>query len=187
MEFMPALGFGILNGGLLLLAYFVALSTSILAFPPEKRKKLVLKPQYPRGHPRRIIRMLGTIAALSFVALSFFTALRLGTALFYVGLAVYAIGYAVVMASLLDFKRAPLDDAVTAGLYRYSRNPQWLGLVLVYAGAALAMGAGLHLLLVLTMAAVYHLQILLEEQICLSAYGEKYREYMRRVPRYLFV
>lgn len=75
----------------------------------------------------------------------------------------------------------------TEGLYRYSRNPQWVGLVGVYVGTALATGAVLPLALVLILVGAYHVQILLEEAICLSAYGERFREYMTRVPRYLGV
>jgi protein-S-isoprenylcysteine O-methyltransferase Ste14 len=187
MDFLPPLRFGILNGWLLLVTYFVGLTISALTFPPDKRKKLFLEPQYPRGHPRWIILALGRIAAISFVALTFFSQLRLGTYLFYLGVAVYAIGYFVVMVSLNDYKRAPADDVVTAGLYRYSRNPQWLGLVGVFVGTVLAVGGGLHLVLVLILVTAYHFQILLEEDICTSAYGTRYRDYMTGVPRYLLV
>jgi protein-S-isoprenylcysteine O-methyltransferase Ste14 len=185
MVFLAPVEFGLLNGWLLLVAYFVGLTISALAFSPDKRKKLFLEPHYPRDHPRWIILALGRIAAISFVALTFCARLRLGTYLFYVGLAVYAIGYFAVMVSLNDYKRAPADDVVTAGLYRYSRNPQWLGLVGVFVGTALAVGGWLHLLLVLILVAAYHFQILLEEGICTSAYGARYRDYMTRVPRYL--
>jgi protein-S-isoprenylcysteine O-methyltransferase Ste14 len=60
-------------------------------------------------------------------------------------------------------------------------------LVGVFVGTVLAVGGGLHLTLVLILVAAYHFQILLEEDICKSAYGTRYREYMSRVPRYLFV
>jgi len=187
MDFLPPLEFGLLNGWLLLVAYFVGLTIAALAFPPDKRKKLFLEPHYPNGSPRWIILALGRIAAISFVVLTLFARLRLGTYLFYVGLGVYAIGYSVVMVSLNDYKRAPADNVVTGGIYRYSRNPQWLGLVGVFVGTVLAVGGGLHLLLVLILVTAYHFQILLEENICTSAYGARYRDYMSRVPRYLLV
>lgn len=187
MEFLPPVRFGILNGWLLLVTYFVGLTISSLLFPADKRKKLFLEPHYPRGHPRWIILALARVAAISFVTLTLFARLRMGTVLFYLGLAIYVIGYAVVMLSLNDFKRAPAGELVTTGLYRYSRNPQWLGLVGVLVGTALAVGGWLHLLLVLFVVVSYHFQILLEEGICSSAYGAKYGEYKRRVPRYLLV
>ncbi len=186
MEFMPALRFGILNGGLLLVAYFVGLITSALTFPRDKRTKLFLEPPHPKD-VRGAVRLLGQVAAVCFVVLSFFTPLRMHGTLFYLGLTVYAIGYVLVMAALQAFKRAPADEVVSAGVYRYSRSPQWLGLAAVFVGTALAMAVWLLLALVALVVVIYHLQILFEEQACLSAYGEKYRDYMHRVPRYWFV
>jgi protein-S-isoprenylcysteine O-methyltransferase Ste14 len=187
MEFIPPVRFGILNGWLLLVAYFVGLTISVLAFPPVKRKKLFLEPHFPAGHPRWILLTLGRIAAISLVVLTLFARLRLGTSLFYIGLAVYVIGYCVVMLSLTDYRRTPADKMATSGLYRYSRNPQWVGLVGVFVGTVLAVGGWLHLMLLLILITTYHFQILLEEDVCTSAYGAKYLEYTSRVPRYLLV
>lgn len=185
MEFLPPLRFGLLNGWLLLAAYFVGLVIASRLFPPDKRQKLYFEPHYPTGHPRWILLMLGRLAAITFITLMLFARLRLGTALFYLGLAVYVLGYAVVMLSLHDYMRTPAGEVVSAGLYRYSRNPQWLGLVGIFVGTAFAAGGWLHLLLVLV--AAYHFQILLEEEVCAAAYGARYRDYVRRVPRYLIV
>jgi protein-S-isoprenylcysteine O-methyltransferase Ste14 len=187
MQFLPPMRLGILNGWLMLMAYFVGLTISALSFPADKRKKLFLEPHYPRGHPRWIILALGRIAAISFVALMLFASLRLEACVFYIGLAVYAAGYAAVIVSLNDYRRAPTDELVTSGLYRRSRNPQWLGLVGVFVGTALAVGGWLHLLLVSLLAVAYHFQILLEEGICEAAYGAEYLEYMSQVPRYFLV
>ena len=187
MDFLPPLRLGLFNGWLPLVAYFAGLTLSVLTFPRDKRKKLFLEPDYPRGHPRWIVLTLGRIAAISFVVLTFFTPLQLGTFLFYGGAALYLIGYLAVMVSLNDFRRTPADDVATTGLYRYSRNPQWLGLVGVFVGTGLALGGGLPLVLVLTLIAAYHFQILLEEGICEAAYGTTYRDYRKRVHRYLLL
>jgi len=182
---IPEFRFGILNAWLPLSVYFFGLTVSVLTFPRDKRKKLFLEPQYPVGHPRWFVLLAGRIAAVAFVLLSLVTPLHPGPATFTIGVALYIIGYAVVMVALADFRRAPADGIVNEGLYRYSRNPQWVGLVGVYVGTALATGAVLPLALVLVLVGAYHAQILLEEAICLSAYGERYREYVARVPRYL--
>ena len=185
MLFLPALKFGLLNGWLLLLAYFGGLILNVLAFPRDLRRKLFYEPAYPRDNPRYWILMLGRVCAITFVVLMLFTPLRTGTLLFYIGLGVYLIGYAVVMLALIDYKRAPLSQPVQNGLYRFLRNPQWLGLVMVYLGASLAVGGWLHLLLVAELAAAYHFQILLEEAACQHLYGEAYEEHKRATARYL--
>lgn len=187
MVLIPAFRVGFLNAWLPLVLYFVGLIGSVLAFPTDKRKKLFREPQYPTGHPRWVILLAGRIAAIAFVLLSLVTPLRPATILFYLGAGLYVVGYVVVMAALGDFRRAPTAGIAIGGLYRYSRNPQWLGLVGVFTGTALATAAVLPLALVAVLVGSYHCQIRLEEEVCLSAYGARYREYLERVPRYLFV
>lgn len=185
MEFLPALRLGLLNGWLLLVAYFAGLATMVASFSREKRRKLFLEPSYPRGSLGWVIVTVGRIAAVSFVLLMFFTPLRLGTPCFYVGMVVYVAGFVVVMLSLLDYRRAPAEGLVTQGLYRISRNPQWVGLVLVFAGSTIAVAVWLHIVLVSTLVTAYHWQVLLEERICGDTYGEAYTAYRAEVPRYL--
>jgi hypothetical protein len=42
MRLLPVFGLSLLHGGLLLGAYFIGLSLSVLTFPKEKRRKLFL-------------------------------------------------------------------------------------------------------------------------------------------------
>jgi protein-S-isoprenylcysteine O-methyltransferase Ste14 len=55
----------------------------------------------------------------------------------------------------------------------------------VFVGTALAVAGWIHLALVLVVVFSYHFQILLEEKVCESTYGEAYRTYANRVPRYV--
>jgi len=120
---------GLLNGWLMLGAYFVGLAVNAASFSKEKRVQLFYEPGPERGSPRWLIVILGQIAAVCFCVLTAFAPLRLGTALFFAGLGLYLLGYATVMASLLDFKRAPVGLPVQEGLYRATcRGCEfWLG------------------------------------------------------------
>ena len=75
--------------------------------------------------------------------------------------------------------------AVFYGIYRYSRNPAFLGFDLMYAGVLLLYGNLLTLGFSLFAMMMLHLQILQEERFLASTFGEPYREYCRRVFRYL--
>jgi protein-S-isoprenylcysteine O-methyltransferase Ste14 len=70
------------------------------------------------------------------------------------------------------------------GPYRVSRNPQWLGLFFVLLGSAISVGVWLYIGLVVLVGIIYHKQILDEEKACIKKYGDSYREYMERIPRY---
>ena len=107
------------------------------------------------------------------------------TPAFAASILIYAGGYGCVVAAWHTFRRTPADQAVVAGPYRLSRNPQWVGLVLVLVGAALMTGVLLYLAMLLVVAVIYHLQILAEERACLEQYGDRFRAYLDAVPRYL--
>jgi protein-S-isoprenylcysteine O-methyltransferase Ste14 len=75
---------------------------------------------------------------------------------------------------------------VTTGLYRYSRNPMYLGLLCILFGWALYLGSISQLLLlpffVLTL---NKMQIEQEEKILSEKFGQSYIDYQRRVRRWI--
>ena len=74
---------------------------------------------------------------------------------------------------------------VTDGIYRYSRNPAFLGFDLQYIGVLL-MFCNLLTGMFTTFAIVMlHLQILQEERYLTAAFGEEYLTYRHQVFRYL--
>jgi protein-S-isoprenylcysteine O-methyltransferase Ste14 len=76
------------------------------------------------------------------------------------------------------------DGLVTGGIYRWTRNPQNAMLVVVYGCLAVAADSGPTYVLCAAMMAVYTLMVLLEEPWLAGVYGEPYRRYCRRVPRF---
>ena len=76
------------------------------------------------------------------------------------------------------------DGLVTGGIYRWTRNPQNAMLIVVYACLALAADSASAYLLCAAMMAVYALMVLAEEPWLEAAYGEPYRRYCSRVPRF---
>lgn len=73
----------------------------------------------------------------------------------------------------------------TNGLYRYSRNPQFVGYGLLILGFLLAWWNSLAWLGLLSYAALAHAVTLIEEEHLTRIYGDSYREYCHRVPRYI--
>ena len=181
----PAFEIGWMNGWTYLVIYYIGLIIAVVSFPGDKRKKLFYEPVPPKGSPWKIYLSIGRVAAVAFNILMIWTPLQIGTPPFTAGSILYLLGYTVVMVSLVNFKRTPVDQMVTQGLYRFSRNPQWVGLALVFLGSALAAASWLHLGLVLIVIAAYHFQILTEEKACEGFYGEAYRDYMNQTFRYL--
>ena len=111
----------------------------------------------------------------------------------FTGFCIGMLGDIIFLASVLCMKdswRAGIPDKdrtklVTSGIYRYSRNPAFLGFDFMYAGLLL-MYFNLTMLVVSAFAIIMlHLQILQEERYLTENYGESYREYRKHVFRYL--
>ena len=110
-----------------------------------------------------------------------------------IGAAIAALGTAAFIASVVTMRDSwragvsPTDktELVTRGVYQISRNPAFLGFDLMYVGVLLLFGNLLTLGFSLFAMIMLHLQILQEERFLASTFGEPYREYCRRVFRYL--
>lgn len=76
-------------------------------------------------------------------------------------------------------------ELVRDGIYRFSRNPAFLGFDLVYAGITMMFFSTKLLVLSMAAALMLHLQILQEERYLSGAFGEAYLYYAARVNRYL--
>lgn len=75
---------------------------------------------------------------------------------------------------------------VTTGLYRYSRNPVYLSLALLYSGLALVLNAAVALLFLPPLLAYVERFVIRREEAYLERrFGEEYRAYKRRVRRWL--
>jgi protein-S-isoprenylcysteine O-methyltransferase Ste14 len=184
MRILPDFQIGILNGWLPLTLYLVGLLLMVAAFSTQARARLFEDPKVRMSASARSVRLVGQVAMLAYIGMMVFTPLRLSTPAFPVGVLVYAGGYGSVMVALYSFRHTPALQAAVAGPYRLSRNPQWVGLVLVLVGAAVMTGILLYLGIILVVAIIYHLQILAEEKACLEQYGDSFRAYMAQVPRY---
>lgn len=84
-----------------------------------------------------------------------------------------------------EYSRAG-HSLLTSGPYALIRNPMYLGIILIGSGVVLFV---FHLWVFMIFALVFILRyvhvIIGEEKILLSAFGEEYKDYMRRVPRLL--
>jgi protein-S-isoprenylcysteine O-methyltransferase Ste14 len=102
----------------------------------------------------------------------------------------------VAVAGVLEFRRArttvnpttpqAATSMVRSGIYRHTRNPMYLGMLLVLAGWAVWL-ASLAAVAVLPVFVLYlnRLQIEPEERALASRFGADFEEYRRSVRRWL--
>lgn len=112
----------------------------------------------------------------------------------YLGVIPILAGIAIAAVSVSRFARAetgiiPFDEAttlVTGGLYRFTRNPMYLGMFLILIGAALSMGSISPLLPVwLFMLVIRYNFVAGEERFLEHAFGRDYLDFKNKVRRWL--
>ena len=102
-------------------------------------------------------------------------------------------GDIIFLAAVLCMKdswRAGIPESdktaiVTDGIYKFSRNPAFLGFDLMYLGVFLMYANPLTGFFTVFAILMLHLQILQEEKYLADTFGEEYGRYKRQVFRYL--
>lgn len=108
---------------------------------------------------------------------------------FWVGVPVLGLGFAFLLWGIttLGSKNSSGLRAgfVAEGPYLISRNPQYVGDFLIFAGITILANSGIVLVTHLLTALVFLLALLAEEPWLESEYGEAYVKYREAVPRFL--
>src|SRR5262245_310346 len=79
----------------------------------------------------------------------------------------------------------PTLTLVTTGIFAWIRNPMYLALILLLAGIAIALASDWMLILLVPAALILHFGVVKREERYLDAkFGQTYRAYMSKVPRY---
>ena len=110
------------------------------------------------------------------------------------GWPIFALGILLLLWAARTFSRSgeniriekPTNSLVTAGPFRYSRNPIYLGLALAYIGLSLVFNSYLPLPLLPLVLVIMHFGVIRREEFYLEElFGQEYRDYTARVRRWL--
>jgi protein-S-isoprenylcysteine O-methyltransferase Ste14 len=117
---------------------------------------------------------------------SIFLPLKLGTVWLYVGIPIYFIGLIMNLMVGINIATIPFDkEPITRGVYRFSRHPAYFGGFLIYLGIGIACASWVFLLFAVAWIVMWHIAVPAEERSLLKKYGDTYREYMNKTPRWI--
>jgi len=181
MSFIPDFELGLWNAWILIIPLIVFWIGGVKFLfskrmpetaPPSERKLKILSSLL-------VILMFG-----SFIY-SIFMPLKLGTIWFPIGLVVYLVGMVLIAIAMINFATTPMNKPVTKGIYRYSRNPMFIGWFLLYFGIAIACISWVYIVITVLFILITTYLSPFEEAITLGHYGKAYKEYMKRTPRWI--
>jgi protein-S-isoprenylcysteine O-methyltransferase Ste14 len=103
------------------------------------------------------------------------------------GIAVFAVGIRNFSCAATPVQGTkPTRALVTTGIHRWSRNPIYLGMFLVYGGIGLVVRSPWILILTVPLAITIHYGVVAREEAYLDRrFGDAYRDYKARVGRWL--
>ena len=185
MDLFPPLKIGLLNGWILLAVLYLIFGILLLIFPKNVVAELYRYDRSGLSKKQKVFNIIREVLGLVCLILIIFTPLNTRAIFFVPGIILFGLGLTGFITALFDFKNRPADRPALDGLYRISRHPQILMLFISVCGISITIGS-LPVLLLHIFASIFgHSRILLEEQACLEQFGDEYRAYMKRVPRYI--
>ena len=101
------------------------------------------------------------------------------------GLSLVVVGRVITFGSVLQLRRARRLRQLPGGMFRWSRNPGLVGMFVMYFGLCLAVGGPWLWLGAPLYFANMHARVRLEESDLDLRFGDAWREYTCRAPRYL--
>ena len=182
MKLVPEFQLGFLNGWWFSAAYVLINIIVMAIVPKEAAKRLTTNPAKTRSE--KLSLKIQLILFFSVVIYPIFVPIKLGTAWFWSGLFVFIAAMIAYVISILNFAATPKDQPVVKGLFRISRNPIHVSSFVALVGVGIATASWLIISVSVIEQILMHKTTLAEERFCLEKYGDSYKEYMKKVPRY---
>ncbi len=184
MKLMPVLRVDVFN--VFIFIFFYMLLSTVIAY-------LSSKDGFKRGSDRSWIKNEDKFSVyfleyvfLAFIIFSIFVPIKMDSNTFYIGLGVYAIAFILSIYTNVSYVTAPLDRLITKGIYKYSRNPAYICNAILILSVSLLSATYIFIIFMILFLVSSYFTVLVEEKYCMEKYGDEYKKYIKKTPRYLF-
>ena len=160
---------------------------AFMIWSDRKRGKPIEDRELYNFHGKKVV-VIGWTWLIVLLVICLFTPVNSGV-LFWIGLPIFILGIMVNAIAMYSF--ACFTGGVNStGIYHYSRNPMYLAgffflLGLCLMGWSTSVCSIALIIMFIVSIPYYHWTVLLEEAFLEDKYGDDYREYMNKVPRYI--
>jgi protein-S-isoprenylcysteine O-methyltransferase Ste14 len=185
MSLIPAFEIGVWNVWIFMLYYLLTIPLMRLISKDALGKSDVAAPKHLYNKTEKRIVSFYQNSFIPALIYSIFLPLELGTTWFYIGLPICLLGLIMSTIAYLNFATAPLAEPLTKGLYHYSRHPMYLTQALMLIGVSIASASWVFLLFSILRTIASFMLAIPEERFCFKHYGDAYREYVNRTPRWI--
>jgi len=187
MSLIPEFELGLWNAWIITVIFYLATLTPLQVRKETVKKRTEGEPTWSEfGRTYKIAVLITHAIIMPFtIGYSIFLPLKLGTIWFYAGLPINFLGTVISFMAYISLATAPLDEPITQGIYGISRHPGYLGQFLHYVGIGIACASWIFLLCAVVWIVSWHIGVTEEERFLIEKYGNAYREYINRTPRWI--
>jgi protein-S-isoprenylcysteine O-methyltransferase Ste14 len=184
MDWNPSLSPGIWNGWLFMII-FPLQWLLVVILPKRIAERTSHAPDVNRGRRDIVMAWLTQGLWIGATILSVFILFRTGTAWVWTGLAVFGVGLVVLVLATVSVSQTPPGEPFSTSVYRYSRHPMYLSMLLVYLAVSIAAASWLFFLITVATYFLQSYQARKEEAGCCELFGRSYRDYLAATPKWL--
>jgi protein-S-isoprenylcysteine O-methyltransferase Ste14 len=182
LSLIPAFELGLWNAWILIIPIIV-ISFSDMRVTASRESGKAGDFQLTRKE-KRIINAVFLPMVISWVY-AVFLPLQRATVWLYSGLIVCLFGMVFTSVAIFNFATSPKVQVIVKGLYHFTRNPTYVGMILMQVGLGIACSSWLFLLLTVAMMILLNANLSAEERYCLYRFGNDYLKYKNRTPRWI--
>ncbi|MBA7647055.1 hypothetical protein ES703_54824 [subsurface metagenome] len=184
MSFIPAFKIGIWNAWIFITIFLWQMLLMRLINKEAFKKS---------GHPSDMeLDKREKIASIIFTFLTYlsyiytiFLPLKLATLWFYIGLVIFILGLFILIIATINFSTTSLNQPVTKGIYRYCRHPMYFANFIIFLGTGIASASWIIIIVSIAFLILANIYVASEERFCLKKYGNLYKKYINRTPKWV--
>jgi protein-S-isoprenylcysteine O-methyltransferase Ste14 len=185
LSFIPVFELGFWNAWIFVVLGLLIGFISWSLIGKKAMKKFRYTPNGAKTGAKKTSQKLFSLLALASMVYCVFLPIKLGTLWFYAGLTIWLLSMVISLISFVSFGTTPIDELVSKGTYRISRNPVFLSGFLTDLGIGIACASWIYTLYAVIDLILMHFYTRAEERFLIEKYGATYQEYMKIIPRWI--
>ena len=184
MSIFPKHSLDISNLWLLMVLYSLPIIITLL-FKKHVFQSTASRFSSSRNSSEYNLFVLSKVFMLFYFLYAFFVPIQYNSLPAIFGIVIYFVGFALYSAAWITIATSERRKVFSQGVYQYSRHPVYASSAILFIGAGLISLSWFFLCLSVFVGISHMYNGLAEEKTCLEAFGDEYRNYMAKTPRWL--
>ena len=183
MLLIPDLQLGLFNAWILMICLVILpIITNFLIKDKNTSKKL--RTSVPVKFEKALNIMSMLVVYLGFIY-SIFLPIEYGTIWFFIGGIFFLIGFILYLSAIVSLRNVSANKSFDKGAYRLSRHPLYTSMIFIFVSVIIICLSWVFLILLVFLLLHLVIAVPAEEKYCLDKYGEDYRRYLEKTPRWI--